>query len=45
MKKNKHKKLKSLYFIQKITNSVIKWTSLISSQIKEEKSVDRSFNP
>ena len=44
MKKNKHKKLNSLYFIQRITNSVVKWTSLIASQIKESDSVDSRIN-
>ncbi len=44
MKKNKHKKLSSIYFIQKITNSVVKWTSLITSQIKDSKSVDNRIN-
>jgi len=35
------KKLKSLYYLQKVTNSVIKWTSIMSFQ-SLEKSIDRT---
>ena len=30
MKKTKNKKLESRYYLQKVTNSVIKWTSIIT---------------
>jgi len=32
-------KIKSLYYLQKVTNSVIKWTSILSYQ-SLEKSID-----
>ncbi len=35
----KLKKIKSLYYLQKVTNSVIKWTSIMSYQ-SFEKSID-----
>lgn len=38
----KEYKLQSVYYLQKITNSVIKWTSIINAQVSEKR-IDKSL--
>jgi hypothetical protein len=41
--KNSIRKLQSIYYLQKVTNDVIKWTGIVSD-IMPEKTIDKSYS-